>query len=211
MKIKSFTFNYFQENSFVIYDDSKDCIIIDPGCYSVEEEEELENFITKNNLTPVKVINTHCHIDHILGNNFVINKWNIDLYIHELEVSILNNAKEISSIYGFEKYKISPLPNKFLSEGDTINFGRSKLDILYTPGHSPGHICLYHKKENILISGDIIFKGSVGRTDLPGGNHQTLIQSIHKKILPMPDNTVIFCGHGPSTILEKEKKENPFL
>ncbi len=123
MKIKSFTFNYFQENSFVIYDNSKECIIIDPGCYSLEEEEELENFITKNNLTPVKVINTHCHIDHILGNNFVINKWNIDLYTHELEVSILNNAKEISSLYGFEKYKPSPLPNAFLSEEDTINFG----------------------------------------------------------------------------------------
>lgn len=211
MKIKSFTFNQFQERSFVIYDDSKECIIIDPGCYSTQEEVELEDFIKKNNLIPTKVINTHCHIDHVLGNSFVVEKWKIPLYIHKLDLPILENVKDISILYGFEKYKASPYPNNFLKKGDVIAFGKSKLDVIFTPGHSPGHICLYSEKEDFIVSGDVIFRGSIGRTDLPGGNYEVLINSIKSEIMHLKNCTKIFCGHGPSTVLEFEKSNNPFL
>jgi len=211
MNIKSFTFNPFQENTYVVYDESKECIIIDPGCYNAQEQEELKSFITEKGLTPVKLINTHCHIDHILGNQFVSEKWNLELYIHKLDIPLLENAGEIGKMYGFEEYKGSPFPKHFLDEKDTLTFGRSKFDVLFTPGHAPGHICLYNKENDILVAGDVIFHSSIGRTDLPGGNHETLINSIITKLFPLPNSTQIFCGHGPSTNLGYEKEHNPFL
>lgn len=211
MHIKSFTFNAFQENTYIVYDETKECIIIDPGCYNHNEKEELKNFIATNELTPIKLINTHCHIDHIFGNQFVNRKWGVDLYMHKLDLTDLKNASEIANVYGFEEYEESPLPKYFLKGGDTIIVGMNKFDVLFTPGHSPGHICLYNKKNNVLISGDVVFQRSIGRTDLPGGNHQTLMNSITTKLLPLPDATQILSGHGPSTSLEDEKKYNPFL
>jgi glyoxylase-like metal-dependent hydrolase (beta-lactamase superfamily II) len=211
MNIKSFTFNPFQENTYVVYDESKECIIIDPGCYNAQEQEELKRFINEKELTPVKLINTHCHIDHILGNQFVAEKWNLDLYMHKLDIPLLDNAGEIGKMYGFEEYKGSPYPKHFLDEKDTLTFGKSKFNILFTPGHAPGHICLYNKENDLLVAGDVIFQGSIGRTDLPGGNHETLINSIITKLFPLPNSTQIFCGHGPSTNLGYEKEHNPFL
>ena len=211
MNIKSFTFNPFQENTYVVYDESKECIIIDPGCYNVQEQEELKSFVNEKELTPIKLINTHCHIDHILGNQFVSEKWNLELYMHKLDIPLLEKSDEIGKMYGFEEYKGSPFPKYFLNEKDTITFGSSKFDILFTPGHAPGHICLYNKENNVLIAGDVIFQGSIGRTDLPGGNHETLINSIITKLFPLPNSTQIFCGHGPSTNLGYEKEHNPFL
>lgn len=211
MNITSFTFNPFQENTYVVYDKSKECIIIDPGCYNKKEQEELKNFIDEKGLTPVKLINTHCHIDHILGNQFVSEKWNLELYMHKLDLPLLEKAAEIGKMYGFEEFKGSPFPKHFLNEQNTLTFGNSKFDILFTPGHAPGHICLYNKRNNLLIAGDVIFQGSIGRTDLPGGNHDTLINSIITKLFPLPNSTQIFCGHGPSTNLGYEKEHNPFL
>ena len=211
MNIKSFTFNTFQENTYVVYDESKECIIIDPGCYNAQEQEELKSFINEKELTPVKLINTHCHIDHILGNQFVAEKWNLELYMHKLDIPLLENGEEIGKMYGFEEYKGSPFPKHFLDEKDELTFGNSKFDILFTPGHAPGHICLYNKENNLLVAGDVIFQGSIGRTDLPGGNHETLINSIITKLFPLPNSTQIFCGHGPSTNLGYEKEHNPFL
>ena len=211
MNIKSFTFNPFQENTYVVYDESKECIIIDPGCYNAQEQEELKSFINEKELTPVKLINTHCHIDHILGNQFVSEKWNLDLYMHKLDIPLLEKSGEIGKMYGFEEYKGSPFPKYFLDEQDTLTFGNSKFDILFTPGHVPGHICLYNKANDMLVSGDVIFQGSIGRTDLPGGNHKILINSIITKLFPLPNSTQIFCGHGPSTNLGYEKEHNPFL
>tara|TARA_Y100000588_G_scaffold317077_1_gene345936 strand:- start:2111 stop:2749 length:639 start_codon:yes stop_codon:yes gene_type:complete len=211
MKVKAFTFNPFQENTYIVYDDTKECLIIDPGCYSYEEQTTLKKFILSEKLKPVKLINTHCHIDHILGNRFASNEWNIELYMHQADLPLLKEAKNISKIYGFENYEESPSPKHFLDEGDKILFGETSFEILFTPGHAPGHICLYNNQNNILIAGDVIFQNSIGRTDLPGGNHETLINSIIKKIFTLPNQTEIFCGHGPSTNLGFEKKHNPFL
>ena len=211
MNIKSFTFNPFQENTYIIYDETQDCIIIDPGCYTIEEEEELKNFIIKHSLNPVKLINTHCHIDHILGNQFTYKEWNLELHIHELELPLLKQGDEIAKIYGLEKYKSSPSPQYFLNEKETISFGNNEFTILFTPGHSPGHICLYNKTHNLLISGDVIFQNSIGRTDLPGGNYTTLINSINNKLLNLPEETKIIPGHGDYTNIKYEKKHNPFL
>tara|TARA_B100000900_G_scaffold159675_1_gene135619 strand:+ start:13341 stop:13982 length:642 start_codon:yes stop_codon:yes gene_type:complete len=212
MKIEKFTFNPFAENTYVIYDErTKDCIIIDPGCYESNEEKILLNFILSNKLVPSKLINTHCHIDHIFGNNFVMKNWNVELFVHKKEEELLSQSKNIAKSYGFENYKLSPKADKFIDENDNISIGNEKLKIFFTPGHSPGHICLYNKKHNILISGDVIFMNSIGRTDLPGGNYKTLIDSIKTKIINLPEETNIFCGHGPSTTLIKEKINNPFL
>ena len=211
MKIKSFTFNPFQENTYVIYDETKECIIIDPGCYTKEEKNILNQFIINEELKPVKLINTHCHIDHILGNKFTSEQWDIQLYMHKEDLPLLENAAKIGKMYDLENYEGSPYPKYFLDQGDTLTFGKSSFEILFTPGHAPGHICLYSKENNLLIAGDLIFQRSIGRTDLPGGDYDTLIQSIIGKLFPLPNETQIFCGHGPSTNLGYEKEHNPFL
>jgi len=211
MKVKSFTFNPFQENTYVVYDNTKECIIIDPGCYSEKERTELRRFITSEGLKPVKLINTHCHIDHVLGNKFASELWDLELYMHKEDLPVLENVKDISGFFGFENYERSPSPKHFLAEGDSLNFGNSSFNILFTPGHSPGHICLYNQENNFVIGGDVLFQRSIGRTDLPGGDHDTLINSIVTKIFPLQNETEVFCGHGPSTNVGYEKKHNPFL
>ena len=211
MEINQITFNPFQENTFILWDETKECIIIDPGCYEKDEKEYLSNFIESNNLKPVKLINTHCHIDHILGNKFVSEKWNLELYMHKTDLPLLEGARDIAKMYGFENYKGSPYPKYFLEEGDVLEFGESKLEILFTPGHAPGHICLYNKEDKFIVSGDVLFNGGIGRTDLPGGNYDTLINSIKTKLLCLQDDTEVFCGHGPSTSIGKERLSNPFL
>ena len=211
MKIKTFTFNPFQENTYILYDKTKECIIVDPGCYTKKEKETIKEFILTNKLNPIKLINTHCHIDHILGNHFTSKLWNLDLYIHKDDLPLLENAKEISKTYGFDAYESSPNPKYFLKEGEVLIFGETKLKVLFTPGHAPGHICLHNEEQNIIIGGDLIFREGIGRFDLPGGDYNVLIQSIKEKILPLAEETQIFCGHGPTTNIGYEKKNNPFL
>lgn len=211
MEINQITFNAFQENTFIVWDETKECIIIDPGCYEDNEKKLLSDFITSSNLKPIKLINTHCHIDHILGNKFVAEKWNIQLHIHKEDIPLIKKAEEIAKTYGFTQYKGSPSPKYFLKEGDILKFGNSKLNVLFTPGHSPGHISLLSIEENLVISGDVLFNGSIGRTDLPGGDYNTLMKSIKTKLLCLKDNTKVFCGHGPSTTIGKERLSNPFL
>ena len=211
MKIEKFTFNAFSENTFIVSDNTKECIIIDPGCYNQHEKNELAKYVTDNNLKPVMLINTHCHIDHIFGNKFAAEKWGLELQINKLELEILENSTDVAKLYGFENYEKSPNAKIFLNEHDEIKFGESKLDILFTPGHSPGHIAFHSAKDKVLISGDVLFKNSIGRTDLPGGNYDTLIKSIKEKILLLEDETIVFCGHGPSTTIGSEKLNNPFL
>ena len=211
IQIQTFIFNGFQENTYVLFDDTKECIIVDPGCYDNHEQETLSNFVTKNKLKPVLLINTHCHIDHVLGNRFVSDKWMLDLAMHQLDVPTLKSVKDYCMLYGFQNYQESPLPSHFLNEGEKVKFGESELDILFTPGHAPGHIVLYSKKYNFIIGGDILFQMSIGRTDLPGGDFDTLIESIKEKLLPIDDNTKVYCGHGPTTTIGFEKANNPFL
>ncbi len=211
MEIHQITFNTFQENTFILWDNTTDCIIIDPGCYERNEELKLVDFINKNNLNPVKLINTHCHIDHILGNKFVSEKWDLELYMNKIDLPLLEGSGDIARMYGFENYKGSPYPKHYLEEGDILEFGESKLEILFTPGHAPGHICLFNKEEGFIVSGDVLFNGSIGRTDLPGGDFDTLIESIKTKLMTLQDETIVYCGHGPSTSIGRERLSNPFL
>lgn len=199
------------ENTFIVYDQTKECIIIDPGCYSIEEKEELLSFININQLKPTLLINTHCHIDHIFGNNFVNKKWNTRLVINKLELEILKSAHVVAQSYGFNNYEPSPQPSKYITEGDIITFGKSELKVLFTPGHAPGHISLYSKKDEFIISGDVLFMNSIGRTDLPGGDYETIIKTIKNKLLTLPKQTKVYCGHGSETTIDNEKNNNPFL
>ena len=169
------------------------------------------DFISENGLKPVALLNTHCHIDHILGNQFVTDKWGVELQMHKKDLPLLENAGGVSKMYGFENYSGSPYPLHFLEDGDIFSFGESELEVLFTPGHAPGHICFYSKKNNLIISGDVIFQMSIGRTDLPFGDYDTLIKSITEKIFPLPGETQIYCGHGATTVLSYEREHNPFL
>ena len=211
MKIKQFTFNPFQENTYIIWDNTKECLIIDPGCYEDFEKKSLQAFIQENKLNPVKLINTHCHIDHIFGNKFSMETWNINLHMNNEDLPILLSARESAKNYGFQNFEESPNPNFFLEDGFEIKFGESFLEVLFTPGHSPGHICLYNKLNKFIIAGDVLFKGSIGRTDLTGGNFETIIHSINTKLMCLNDEVVIYSGHGPSTTIGEERKYNPFL
>ncbi|MBI2281600.1 MAG: MBL fold metallo-hydrolase [Bacteroidetes bacterium] len=210
IKIQTFVFNGFQENTYLLYDETNEAVIIDPGCYSSSEQTELIDFVTKNNLNVLKLLNTHCHIDHVLGNNFVCKKFNADLYIHELDLATLHATTEYGHLYGFNVDK-SPEPTHFLNDGDKITFGNSTLDVLFTPGHAPGHVVFVNHEQKFVINGDVLFKGSIGRTDLPGGNHNTLIDSIKTKMFALPDDFIVHTGHGPTTTIGYEKKYNPFL
>ncbi len=210
MDIAIFTFNDFSENTYLIYDDSGECIIFDPGCNNEEERKTLIDVIESNNLTPVKLINTHCHIDHVLGNKFVSEKYNLPLISHEGEKQVLVMQPHVSSAYGIS-YDPSPEITETLADGDVVKFGNTELSVLFTPGHSPASISFYCKEAGIVIGGDVLFQGSIGRTDLPGGNFDTLANSIRTKFYTLPDETVVFCGHGPSTTVGEEKKNNPFV
>ena len=210
IEIASFVFNPFQENTYLLYDETKECIIIDPGCFTKKEQEELSNKIGSLGLKPVKLINTHCHLDHIFGNKFVSEQYNISPEIHKEELPILEASPSTGLAYGI-RFEESPKPTHFLEKGKSIAFGNSTIDILFTPGHSPGEICLYAKKENILMAGDVLFLQSIGRTDLPGGDHETLLNSIRTKLFSLDDNTKVYSGHGPTTSIGFEKQNNPFL
>lgn len=209
IKIKPFTFNPFMENTYVLFDETKEAIIIDPGCYEEEEKNELVKFVESEGLNVKMLLNTHGHIDHVLGNEFVKNQFSVDLIIGEHDEATLRSVEAYASNYGFQSY-VSAKPDKFLKEGDTVNFGKSSLKVYFTPGHAPGHIVFVNEEQNICIGGDVLFEGSIGRTDLPGGDFDTLIQSIHSKLFKFDDNMVVYPGHGGPTTIGDEKATNPF-
>ena len=209
MTIQSFVFNAFQENTYIISDETKECVIVDPGCYDDHEKKELSDYISENQLRVQILLNTHCHIDHILGNEFVKQKYGSKLYLHKTEVFVLNAQKILAAHYGFNLYQPAT-PDNYLNEGDFIEFGAQKFSVLFVPGHSPGHIAFYNEKEKVVLAGDVLFLNSVGRTDLPGGNHNTLIESIHRKLFTLPDDVTVYPGHGNETTIGLEKRTNPF-
>ncbi|MES2138194.1 MAG: MBL fold metallo-hydrolase [Bacteroidota bacterium] len=210
ISIKSFIFGPFQENTYILYDETKECIIIDPGCYDNRERAELAGFIEDNKLKPVKLINTHCHLDHVFGNGFVADIYTLKLEINKQDLPVLDSYLMSAKMYGLNAAP-SPQPSVFLNEGDTISFGNSTLEILFTPGHSPGSITFYNREQELMIAGDVLFYGSIGRSDLPGGNSATLISSIKNKLIPLGDNYTVYSGHGPSTTIGFERMNNPFL
>lgn len=210
MTIRKFTFNAFQENTFVLSDDTKECIIFDPGCSTPDEEAQLKVYINELELTPVRLINTHCHIDHVLGNKFVSETWDLPLEAHAGEVPVLESGIQVSQMYGIA-YTPSPPIAKYIEAGDEIQFGKAVLQSYFTPGHSPASLSFFHAESKNLIAGDVLFYGSIGRTDLPGGNFDTLIKSIKEQLFPLGDDVIVHPGHGPSTSIGFEKENNPFL
>ncbi len=208
--IKLFQFSPIQENTYLLYNEFNNCIIIDPGCYYDAEKEELVAFITDKKLIPTILLNTHCHLDHVFGNKMVAKKYNLTLHMHKNEEPVLAFAATSGLMYNlpFDNYEGDFI---FLNDGDTIKLDNDELKILLTPGHSPGSISFYCVKQDFVVAGDVLFKNSIGRTDLPGGNHEQLIQSIKEKLLTLPNNTVVYNGHGLATTIGEEKNSNPYL
>ena len=209
--VAKFTFNPFQENTYVVYDDTGECVIFDPGCFDAAERQELTSFIDREGLKPVRLINTHCHVDHVFGNHFIIEKYNLPLEIHEGELPVLNAVPQIAMMYGIPFNDPVPNVEKFIKEGSSIDFGNSSLESILTPGHSPASLSFYCKAADFVIAGDVLFYGSIGRTDLPGGNYDTLISSIKNKLFPLGDDVEVYPGHGPKTTIGYERQTNPFL
>lgn len=210
IQVKVFVFNPFQENTYLLYDETGECIIIDPGCATLEEELKLNGFINAQNLVPVALINTHTHIDHILGNNFIGNTYRLKPLIHPAGEIFLQHAPEHGKLFGFNVPEMIR-PEKYVKEGDHINFGNSVLEVLYTPGHVDGSICLVSHSDRFVITGDVLFNGSIGRTDLPTGNFEILEESITTKLYALPDDYTVYPGHGPATTIGDEKSGNLFV
>lgn len=197
------------ENTYILYDDTSECIIIDPGCLEKQEQQTLLNFIEINKLKVKLLLNTHCHIDHVLGNKFVKEQFQVKLQTSKIEEQVLKAVSVYAPNYGFYQYQETNI-DEYIEEGHKIKFGSSILDVLFVPGHSPGHLVFYNKAENICIGGDVLFNRSIGRTDLPGGDHETLITNIQQKMFKLDDKMVVYPGHGETTTIGDEKKYNPF-
>jgi hydroxyacylglutathione hydrolase len=210
LKIRQFTFNPVQENTYVIYNDKGACAIIDPGCYFDYEYKELTDFIDSNKLAPNYLLNTHCHLDHVFGNKLIAERYGLTLHMHPKEKKLFDYAPTSGEMWGlpFSNYEGEII---YIDEKDSIRLGEDDLSILFTPGHSPGSISFYYKEGGFAVSGDVLFRMGVGRTDLPGGDFGTLVDSIRSKLFTLPDNVVVYSGHGPETTIGNEKKGNPFL
>lgn len=209
LHVHTFTFNDLAENTYLLYNDAGLCFVIDPGCYYPEEQEELHDFIVHHNLTVTQVLNTHCHVDHVLGNYYVTDRYKVPLFIPKGEESVLKAVKVYAPTYGFHQYHEAE-PTGFLTEQTLLTLGGDRIHILSVPGHSPDHLAFYIEAQKIVIGGDVLFRQSIGRTDLPGGNFDTLMKSIHTKLFTLPDDVVVYPGHGPETTIGYEKKHNPF-
>ncbi len=210
LQVKTFTFSPIQENTYVLYNEQGKAIIIDPGCYLSVEQETLKKFIKDTKLQPVQLLNTHCHLDHVFGNKWVHDEFGLELHLHTLEQPVLERAPFSGERWGlpFENYQ-GPL--HFLAEGDTVKLDNDALKVILTPGHSPGSICFYCEEQLFLIGGDVLFRESIGRTDFPGGDHATLLNSIREKLFILPDEVKVYAGHGLTTTIGHEKQYNPFL
>jgi glyoxylase-like metal-dependent hydrolase (beta-lactamase superfamily II) len=208
--LKTFVFNPFQENTYLLFDESKKCIIIDPGMYTESERKEIIDFIGSIGLIPEAIVNTHCHVDHILGCHFLKEKYTLPFYIHPLEMKSLESAQQFGDFFDI-KIEQLPSPDFYLSDDDNFKFGSSSLQIMHVPGHSEGSVALYSEADNFVLTGDVLFSGSIGRTDLPGGDYQTLIKSIREKLISLPGKVKVYPGHGPETSIQMEYDTNPFL
>lgn len=208
--VKAFTFSPIQENTYLLYNEKGNALIIDPGCYFEEEREELRTFLQQKKLNPQLLLNTHCHLDHVFGNKWIHETYGLLLHIHPNEKQVLDFAPASGLMWNmpFDNYNAEI---KYFHEGEEIVLDDDRLKILFAPGHSPGHVCFYCKEQGFVIGGDVLFRQSIGRTDLPGGNFETLIHSIKTQLFILPDETIVYSGHGPATTVGYEKKHNPFL
>lgn len=208
--IKTFVFNPFQVNTYVIYDDTKEAVIIDAACYEAHEQQKLVDFLESEGLKLVKSITTHCHIDHILGNGFIEDKFGLKPLAHKAGELFLSTAKDYGLTFGLQLDK-AVMPEEFIEDGDIIKFGNTEFEAKHIPGHADGSICLISHTAKAVFTGDVIFDGSIGRTDLPTGNMELLLQGIKEKLYNLPDDYILYCGHGPTTNVGKEKQTNPFV
>jgi hydroxyacylglutathione hydrolase len=210
LTVQLFTFNPVQENTYLLYNEKGECCIIDPGCYFAAEEKAITDFISTSGLTPVLLLNTHCHLDHIFGNRFIHKTYGLTLHIHRLEKPVLDNGPASGQMWQlpFDNYdgELS-----FIKEEEDIRIGDDMLHVLFTPGHSPGSVSFYNKEEKYIISGDVLFNGSIGRTDIPGASFETLEESIRTKLYSLPEDVIVYPGHGDSTTIGDERKSNPFV
>jgi hydroxyacylglutathione hydrolase len=208
--VKAFTFSPVQENTYLLYNEAGKAIVIDPGCYFEEERDVLQSFITQNQLELTLLLNTHCHLDHVFGNKWIHETWGLLLHIHEKEKQVLDFAPASGLMWNlpFDNYNGEII---YIKEHEPQKLGNDEWEPIFAPGHSPGHLCFYCQQQGFLIGGDVLFRESIGRTDLPGGNHATLISSIRSKLFALPDETVVYSGHGPATTIGHEKKHNPYL
>jgi len=210
LKVHKFTFNPFMENTYVVADETGQCAIIDPGCNNDKERAELVRVIEANALKPVKLLNTHCHIDHFPGNKYVCDTYGLLPEFHKIELEVMKGAMAYQDIFGF-KLEESPSPENYLDGGDVVKFGNTVFDVIFTPGHSPGSLSFYSKADKLVFGGDVLFLGSVGRYDLPGADGKVLYETITTKMMALPDDTIVYSGHGPETTIGHERKTNPFL
>jgi hydroxyacylglutathione hydrolase len=210
INIQKFVFNLFQVNSFILHDGSGECVLVDTACYEDKEKEEVKQFIRKNSLRLVRNLNTHCHVDHILGNAFISSTYGINPEYHEASVPFFMAAPEIAASFGYQ-LDPPPPPARYLADHEKIRFGTSELEVLYTPGHADGSVCFYNNQQGFVITGDVLFRDTIGRTDLPTGNFDLLMKSIREKLFTLPDETRVYAGHGPETTIGYEKQNNPFI
>ena len=208
--VKVFKFSPIQENTYLLYNDTHKAIIIDPGCYATEEQETLKKFITDNQLEPVQLVNTHCHLDHVFGNDWVHKTYGLELNIHANEEKMLEFAPKSGETWGMPFVNYTG-PLHFLNQENTLSLGEDQLSIRFTPGHSPGSISFYCAEQGFIISGDVLFYESIGRTDLPMASHEQLLNSIKEQMLTLPDEVIVYSGHGRPTTIGHERKNNPFL
>lgn len=211
LQIHTLTFNPFQENTYLLYDETKECAIVDPGMYSSAEQETLVKTIEKLGLTPVLALQTHLHVDHVFGCSFVLEKYGLAPQAHAADEFFIENTQAYARQFGLNIDKNPPGLGGYLKEGDEVKFGNSTIKVIHVPGHSPGGVLFYNALSGILVSGDVLFQGSVGRSDLPGGNQHELIDGIHEKLMVLPDNVIAYPGHGPSTTIGFERTNNPYL
>ncbi len=208
LNVAKFTFNPFQENTYIVYSETKDAVIIDPGCYFPHELAEIETFIKENGLNLLAILGTHAHIDHVLGNASVTKKYKVPYYLHKDDLVTLDMMDRTAQMYGFDAAEASPAPTHLLEDAQTLQFGDLTFTVMHTPGHAPGHVVFYNSENGFVINGDVLFAGSFGRVDLPGGNLETLKKSIFEKMFELPESTIVYCGHGPETTIGKEKQTN---
>jgi glyoxylase-like metal-dependent hydrolase (beta-lactamase superfamily II) len=210
MEIYKFVFSPIEVNTYVLADKSGDCAIIDCGCYDKKESEELEFFIKDKHINPVLLLNTHCHLDHVFGNKFILERYGLRTFSSELDEMNRKDAKEHAMLFGLEMDE-PPKSAGFISDNEMLTFGKTNLLALHVPGHTSGSLAFYSEKNDCVFTGDALFAGSIGRTDLPGGNYDTLINSIRNKLFVLPGSTIVYPGHGKETTIEKEIKTNPFF
>ncbi len=210
IKTEKFVFNPFQENTYLLYDETGQCIVVDPGCQDEEECNKLVRYIDEGGLEMAMIVNTHCHVDHILGSSFLFNRYKSGFAVHGDDLFLLENAVDHALMFGF-KLEEPPSPDTILSDNDEIAVGNSRLKVLHVPGHSPGSIALYSESGKFVLTGDLLFSGGIGRTDLPGGDYDTILKSIKEKILVLPEDVTVMPGHGSYTTVGDERRSNPFL